>query len=111
MPKVQKNTQLNETDNSTELNAALTDTDSAPEVSGAESPDADSLPALPGAELSEAEGITVVVLKGHTLYHNGEKYPTSSQLTLSDRDAAPLLKRGVVMSYSELLKKAASNAG
>ena len=111
MSKAQKNTQLNEADNSADLNIPLTDADSLPGASGPENPDADSLPVVPGAEQSEVEGIAVVVLKGHTLYHDGEKYPTSSQLTLTARDAAPLLKRGVVMTHSELLKKAASNAG
>lgn len=111
MSKAQKNTQPNEADNGSDLNIPLTDAGSDPDASGAENPDSNSFPVVPGAELSEVEGIAVVVLKGNTLYHDGEKYPASSQLTLTARDAAPLLKRGVVMTHIELLKKAASNAG
>lgn len=51
----------------------------------------------------------VVVSKGHTLYHNGEKYQQFRRLKMDAGDAAPLLKNGVVVAYSDLLKQVSRN--
>lgn len=47
--------------------------------------------------------LEVVVSKGHTLYHNGRCYPPSQRLQLQAKDASPLLNRGVVVRYQDLL--------
>lgn len=53
----------------------------------------------------------VVVSKGNTLYHNGEKYPQFQRLKMDAADAAPLLKNGVIVAYSDLLKQVSHNGG
>lgn len=55
------------------------------------------------------EGALVVVSKGHTLYHNGEKYPQYQRLEMDVTDATPLLKNGVIVAYSDLLKQVSNN--
>ncbi|EAA5550297.1 hypothetical protein DQJ50_21965 [Salmonella enterica subsp. enterica] len=69
-------------------------------------------------ELAEEEAATdddvdflVVVCKGHTLWHNGEKYPQFRRLRMDADDADRLLKRGVVVKYADLLKKVSDHAG
>lgn len=59
----------------------------------------------------DEEGILVVVCKGHTLWHNGEKYPQSRRLRMDECDADRLLKRGVVVKYADLLKQVSDHAG
>ncbi|MFK3911367.1 hypothetical protein ACI2JI_04695 [Enterobacter cancerogenus] len=73
-------------------------------------------PDVPDAEnnAGKSEGdsrLLVVVCKGHTLYHDGNKYPASSRLRMDDDDAERLLKRGVVVKYDDLLQKVAGYAG
>ncbi|MGK0736991.1 hypothetical protein ACSFCT_09400 [Yokenella regensburgei] len=63
------------------------------------------------ADDKEGEGLLVVVCKGHTLWHNGEKYPQFQRLRMDDGDADRLLKRGVVVRYADLLKKVSDHAG
>lgn len=53
----------------------------------------------------------VVVCKGHTLYHDGNKYPATHRLRMDAEDASRLLKRGVVVKYDDLLKKVSADAG
>lgn len=55
--------------------------------------------------------VSVVVLKGHTLYHDGDKYPPTSRLKVSPEDADTLQSRGVVVPYSELLQQLAGYVG
>ncbi len=59
----------------------------------------------------EEDGLLVVVSKGHTLYHNGKKYPQSHRLRMSAEDASRLLKRGVVVKFDDLLKKVSGHVG
>lgn len=64
------------------------------------------------AEDTEDEsGLLVVVCKGHTLYHDGNKYPATHRLRMDAEDASRLLKRGVVVKYDDLLKKVSADAG
>ena len=56
-------------------------------------------------------GLLVVVCKGHTLYHDGNKYPATHRLRMDAEDASRLLKRGVVVKYDDLLKKVSADAG
>ncbi|AXF75103.1 hypothetical protein LU604_17565 [Erwinia tracheiphila] len=62
-------------------------------------------------DAEEDEGLLVVVCKGHTLWHNGEKYPQFQRLQMDEGDADRLLKRGVVVKYADLLKKVSDHAG
>lgn len=60
----------------------------------------------------EGDGlVAVVVRKGHTLYHDGEKYPATSRVRMSEVEAGHLKKRGVVLLYSDLLEQVADYAG
>ncbi|ECY3797154.1 hypothetical protein AU652_20930 [Salmonella enterica subsp. enterica serovar Minnesota] len=68
-------------------------------------------------ELAEEEAATddevdflVVVCKGHTLWHNGEKYPQFRRLRMDADDADRLFKRGVVVKYADLLKEVSDHA-
>lgn len=65
-----------------------------------------------GADGSEEDSrLLVVVCKGHTLYHDGNKYPASCRLRIDADDADRLLKRGVVVKYDDLLQKVSGYAG
>jgi len=131
MAKNPKNIPLADSETTDDLNASLTGADissadsqlpdvgiTPPDIASDEAEsDEDSGESDEAESDDEIEALTatdhlkVVVCKGQTLYHNGEKYPASRQLILDALDAAPLLKRGVVMKHSELLKKASSDAG
>ncbi|EBV5082432.1 hypothetical protein DO659_03310 [Salmonella enterica subsp. enterica serovar Minnesota] len=47
--------------------------------------------------------IDVVVCKGRTVYHNGEKYGENRKLKLSPADVEPLQSRGFVVPMAELM--------
>lgn len=50
-----------------------------------------------------AENVEVVVCKGHTVYHNGEKYGENRKLMLSQADAQALQARGFVVPMADVL--------
>lgn len=50
-----------------------------------------------------AENVEVVVCKGHTVYHNGEKYGENRKLMLSQTDAQDLQARGFVVPMADVL--------
>ncbi|KNC94159.1 hypothetical protein [Trabulsiella odontotermitis] len=62
-------------------------------------------------DTDDEDGLLVVVCKGHTLYHDGKKYPQSHRLRMRAEDASRLLKRGVVVKFDDLLKKVSGHAG
>lgn len=62
-------------------------------------------------DAEDDDGLLVVVCKGHTLYHDGNKYPATHRLRMDAEDANRLLKRGVVVKYDDLLKKVSADAG
>ncbi|EJQ4758663.1 hypothetical protein NX464_003730 [Salmonella enterica] len=87
----------------------------APELAEEEAPE---LAEEEAPELAEEEAATddevdflVVVCKGHTLWHNGKKYPQFRRLRVDADDADRLFKRGVVVKYADLLKKVSDHAG
>ncbi|EAQ6131862.1 hypothetical protein AXA88_24560 [Salmonella enterica] len=50
-----------------------------------------------------AENVEVVVCKGHTVYHNGEKYGENRKLKLSQADTQTLQARGFVVPLADVL--------
>ncbi len=73
-------------------------------------PDAEDDADLPVAD-SENADILVVVSKGHTLYHDGEKYPQFRRLEMNAEEADRLLKRGVVVRFDNLLQQVQERGG
>ncbi|MDJ3958230.1 hypothetical protein LEF45_16695 [Salmonella enterica] len=49
------------------------------------------------------ENVEVVVCKGHTVYHNGEKYGENRKLALSEADTQSLQARGFVVPLADVL--------
>lgn len=81
----------------------------SPDVPDAEN-DSDVLAENDAGKSEGDSRLLVVVCKGHTLYHDGNKYPASSRLQMDADDADRLLKRGVVVKYDDLLQKVAGYA-
>ncbi|HAT1683160.1 TPA: hypothetical protein I8Y21_003884 [Klebsiella oxytoca] len=52
---------------------------------------------------ANVENVEVVVCKGHTVYHNGEKYGENQKLLLSQDDADSLEARGFVKTLADVL--------
>ncbi|EHJ8971174.1 hypothetical protein G6S35_003125 [Salmonella enterica] len=50
-----------------------------------------------------AESVEVVVCKGKTVYHNGEKYGENRKLTLPKADVQSLQARGFVVPLDDVL--------
>ncbi|EEJ5468874.1 hypothetical protein AU693_001800 [Salmonella enterica subsp. diarizonae] len=53
--------------------------------------------------IDNAENVEVVVCKGRTVYHNGEKYGENRKLMLSQTDTQALQARGFVVPLADVL--------
>lgn len=58
--------------------------------------------AEPVLKQTEKRGVVVVVLKGHTLEHNGQCYREDQSLTLNNDDADRLIPLGVVREFDSV---------
>lgn len=62
------------------------------------------------AKEKPAEFVSVVVLKGKFLRHDGEKYPQNTRVSLPEEDAKRLMLLGFVKTHEALLLEAEGNA-
>lgn len=62
------------------------------------------------AKEKPAEFVSVVVLKGKFLRHDGEEYPQNTRVSLPEEDAKRLMLLGFVKTHEALLLEAEGNA-